>query len=395
MKSLTQPLNVLIVDDDALMIEALAIMIESNGCRVTTACDGMVALELLREFSFDVLLTDWQMPHLDGIALVQSWRRERRDSYLHIIMMTTRAAERTVYDGLKAEVDDFLFKPVDPVFLALALASARRSVDLQQRLARRNRHLVAANKRARAAYRRISDDLEAAVVTQRGLLPKMQMQGPLRHGWLFIPSLGIGGDSLDVCLLPDGRRFFFQIDVSGHGIPAALRSFSLHHRLSARPPVDSNNMQAMVLALNRDAQDDMDGAYYTMVCGMASADGSQIELIRAGHPIPILLHDGVAHLLAAGNPPIGLLPALKYDSTYLNLAPGDRLIIHSDGIADCCNPAGEMFGDARFSAFLESHAGCLLAELIERLEAELRTFRGVRDFEDDVSLLVLERAVGE
>ena len=394
-KSLSQPLNVLIVDDDELIVEALALLVESIGCRVTTACDGMAALKLLGDVAFDVLLTDWQMPNLDGIALVQLCRRERRDNYLHVIMMTTRASERSVSDGLKAEVDDFLFKPVDPVFVALALASARRSVDLQRRLARRNRHLIAANKRARAAYRRISDDLEAAVATQRSLLPNMQMQGPLRHGWLFIPSLGIGGDSLDVCVLPDGRRFFFQIDVSGHGIPAALRSFSLHHRLSARPPVSADNMQAMIHALNRDAQDEAEGAYYTMVCGLVSGDGSHAEIIRAGHPMPILLHNGTARLLDAGSPPVGLLPNLTYSATHIDLAPGDRLIFHSDGIADCCDPAEQVFGEARFIAFLESHADCPLAELIECLETELRTFRGIRDFDDDVSLLILERAAGE
>ena len=391
MKPLLRPLDALIADDDPMITEVLSLMVEAMGCRVTTVSDGMAALELLGRQSFDVLITDWQMPHLDGIGLVRRLRSERSDNYLHIVMMTTHAAERTVRDGLDVEVDDFLFKPVDPVRLELAIASARRSIDLQRRLARRNRHLLAMNARARAAYRQIKNDLEAASATQRHLLPPMTFDGPLRHAWLFIPSLGIGGDTLDVRRLADGRSFFFQLDVSGHGIPAALRSFALHHRLSARPPTDPDTMLAMVRALNRDAQDEAEGAYYTMLCGIAAADGSRVDYIRAGHPLPFLVHAGEARQLDAGDPPVGLLPNLLYTANTVLLAPGDRLIIHSDGIADCRNPQGETFGEARLAAFSRDHGDVPLVELTRRLEAELRQFREMRSFEDDVSLLVIER----
>ena len=391
MKALLRPLDVLVADDDPMMTEALGLMVEAMGCRVTTVADGMAALEILAQQAFDVLITDWQMPRLDGIGLVRQLRSERGDGYLHIVMMTTHAAERTVRDGLDVEVDDFLFKPVDPVRLELAIASARRIVDLQSRLARRNRHLAAMNARARTAYRQIRNDLEAAAATQRNLLPPMKFDGPLRYAWLFIPSLGIGGDTLDVRPLADGRRFFFQLDVSGHGIPAALRSFALHHRLSARPPTDPNMMLAMLRALNRDAQDEAEGAYYTMLCGIAAADGSRVDFIRAGHPMPILLHAGETRQLAAGDPPIGLLPNLSYTATSSSLLAGDRLVIHSDGIADCRNPQGEAFGEARLAAFFRDHSDTPLAVLMDRLEANLRQFRNMRSFEDDVSLLVIER----
>jgi sigma-B regulation protein RsbU (phosphoserine phosphatase) len=392
MKSLHQPLDVLIADDDDLILEMVTMLVEGMGCRVATAEDGQAALETLRGGRFDVLISDWQMPRLDGLDLVRAVRRERRENHLHIIMMTTRAAERTMRGGLDVEVDDFLFKPVDPIHLELGIASARRIVELQRRLARRNRHLAAANARAGELYRQIRSDLDAAARTQRSLLPAMRLAGPVRHAWLFLPSLGISGDTLNIRPLRDGRQFFFHLDVSGHGIPAALRSFSLHHRLSPSAPTGPEDLGPLVERLNAESQEDTEGAYFTLVCGVIAADGAGVDLVRAGHPMPILAHRGEARFIADGNPPVGMLPGLAYGAVNVALAPGDRLIIYSDGITECANREGEEFGEARLAAFLGAHADLALPALVERLERLLREFRGVQGFEDDISMLVIERA---
>jgi sigma-B regulation protein RsbU (phosphoserine phosphatase) len=392
MKSISQPLEVLIADDDELIVEMVTVLVEGMGCLVQSAPDGLAALTMLREGRFDVLISDWQMPGLDGIGLVRAARRDSREDHLHIIMMTTRAAERTMRGGLDVEVDDFLFKPIDPVHLELGIASARRIVALQRRLARRNRHLAAASARVRDLYRQISRDLMAAAATQRGLLPAMQLAGPVRHAWLFMPSLGIGGDTLDMRPLPDGQRFFFHIDVSGHGIPAALRSFSLHNRLSPSPATHAQDIPALVGQLNVEAQDDPEGAYFTMVCGLVSSDGQAVDLVRAGHPMPILLRDGAARFIAEGDLPVGLLPNMAYNPIHVELSPGDRLFIYSDGVTDCASPDGEAFGEARLADFLVGHARLDLPSITERLERTLRDFRGVHGFEDDISMLVIECA---
>jgi sigma-B regulation protein RsbU (phosphoserine phosphatase) len=395
MKSLSQPLDVLIADDDDLIIDLLTVLVEGMGCRVVSAPDGLAALEMLKAGRFDVLISDWQMPGLDGIGLVRAARRETRDDHLHIIMMTTRAVERTMRGGLDVEVDDFLFKPIDPVHLELGIASARRIVALQRRLARRNRHLVAASARVRDLYRQVSRDLEAAATTQRSLLPAMRLEGDVRHAWLFIPSLGIGGDTLDIRRLPDGRRPFFHLDVSGHGIPAALRSFSLHHRLSPSAAAWPEDLGALVEQLNAEAQDDPQGAYFTMVCGVVAAHGHGVDLVRAGHPMPILLSQGATRFITEGDMPVGLFPNLRYAHIRLALNPGDRLFIYSDGVTDCSNPEGEDFGDARLADFLAAHGHLRLPAILECLERTLREFRGVHGFEDDISMLVIEREPGE
>jgi sigma-B regulation protein RsbU (phosphoserine phosphatase) len=87
-----------------------------------------------------------------------------------------------------------------------------------------------------------------------------------------------------------------------------------------------------------------------------------------------------------------MLPGLAYGAVNVALAPGARLIIYSDGITECANREGEEFGEARLAAFLGAHADLALPALVERLERLLREFRGVQGFEDDISMLVIERA---
>ncbi len=391
MSASPRPLSVLVVDDDDLVSAFVALQVAAMGCDVATASDGVEALARLDGTPVDVLITDWQMPGVDGIELVRRLRATATERYLHIVMMTTKEAGRTVRQALAVEVDDFLFKPVDPVRLELAIATARRVVGLQRRLARRNHHLAAANTRTRDAYRRIRSDLDAAAATQRALLPPWRLGGALRHAWLFIPATGIGGDTLNVCPGGDGPTFFFQLDVCGHGIPAALRSFSLHHRLSARPPRDVPTLQAMLAALNRDAQSDTADSYYTLSCGLIEPTG-RVSLIRAGHPMALLIQGGQCHPLPAGNLPIGLLPGQRYEATSLDLAPGDRLIVHSDGVSECTDRLGEELGTERLQAFFTDHADLPLDVAVARFEDRLRRFRGTVGFDDDVSLLIIERA---
>ncbi|WP_209045399.1 response regulator [Rhizorhabdus histidinilytica] len=156
--TLDTPLRILIADDDELLSEMMTLQLAEAGCEVHCVADGRLALAAIEDSSFDVLITDWQMPNLDGINLVRHLRTYPPSNYMHIIMMTTRAAQRTVQEALAVEVDAFLYKPIDQTQLELGLGSARRIVSLERRLRRRNHHLAAAHAPARpmTASRRTS-----------------------------------------------------------------------------------------------------------------------------------------------------------------------------------------------------------------------------------------------
>jgi sigma-B regulation protein RsbU (phosphoserine phosphatase) len=390
--SLDRPLQVLIAEDDELLADYLALEITGLGSEVEIAPDGRAALRLLQERSFDVLVTDWMMPHMDGIELVRSVRETgAAECYLHIIMMTARGEERDIRTALEAGADDFLYKPVDRIQIELGIASARRVVDLQRRLKRRNRHLLAANERTRVAYTRIKNDLASAAALQRRLLPEPRLEGPVRFGWAFQPSLDIGGDSLGVVDLPNGRILFFIIDISGHGIPAALNSFALHNRLAQLAPAEPEGLVEAAALINQEMAAQIGETYFTAVLGLVNASGDRAWLLRAGHPMPLLCRPGSRpRLLEEGGLPIGMLPDLRHELSELVLEPGDRLLLYTDGVTDCADH-GCMDAET-LAEFCVQHQNLPLQAFAASLEARLAVMRGGKPPEDDISIFVLERA---
>ncbi|QPQ54977.1 SpoIIE family protein phosphatase [Allosphingosinicella flava] len=386
-------LSVLVVDDDELVRGFVAIILEGLGCIVEDAADGEAALALLRSRHFDVLITDWQMPGLDGLDLVSRVRAETAESYLHIIMMTARGDEQTVRDALRVGVDDFLQKPVDQLQLELGIASARRVVDLQRRLMRRNRHLAAANARTREAYRRIKSDLAAAADLQRKLLPEPCLDGPFRYAWHVDASLEIGGDTLSVLPVSGDRLLFFHLDVSGHGIPAALGSFSVHERILRLAFFEPERLPEAAVLLNHELLALGGESYLTMVLGVADARTGEVWFIRAGHPHPLLIRqDGEACWFTDGGLPIGLLPDITHPVTRVHLEPGDRILFYSDGLTDSAGNDGEVFGEEGLEELARASTGLPLSAFLTRLDATLTAQRGNTPPEDDISILVLERA---
>lgn len=124
-------MRILIADDDPLIR-----MIVSGGMKVlgheVVACEsGAQAWKALQESSFQVLITDWSMPEMDGIELTKAARKMQRESYLYVIMLTGHGTREHYLTGVKAGADAFLIKPLDGALLEAQLSIATRIVGLQ------------------------------------------------------------------------------------------------------------------------------------------------------------------------------------------------------------------------------------------------------------------------
>ncbi|HWH22513.1 MAG TPA: SpoIIE family protein phosphatase [Allosphingosinicella sp.] len=387
--AINRPLKVLIAEDDELMADYLVAVLRGQGHEVEVVPDGEAALDLLQEQKFDVLITDWIMPHMDGIELVRR-AREQVDTYLHIMMMTARSQQRTAREALEAGADDLLYKPFDQTQIELGMATAGRVVQLERRLKRQNRHLSSAHQRTRAAFQRLRSDLVAAGKAQQRLLPEPKLDGPVRYSWSFKPSLQLGGDSLNVVPLPNERHLFFNIDVSGHGVPAALSSFALHHRLNQIAPREPDQLIGTLKALNAEVLEQAGEGYLTLILGIIEADGSRVWLSRAGHPMPLVVRrTGSAEYVEGGGMPVGLLPDPDFAVTEIGLEEGDRLLVYSDGVTDCGDTS--CLGEDRLAELCSANVKLPVDELVQTLERALLDRLDGKPPPDDISMLMIGR----
>jgi sigma-B regulation protein RsbU (phosphoserine phosphatase) len=393
--------EVLIVDDNPEVRHLLAFLLEADGYAVTLAADGDQALATLHATSIGLLLVDWVMPGMDGLELCRRIRAEITARYVYVLLLTGKDQTADVIAGLEAGADDFLTKPVDDDVLRVRLRAGQRVLALEADLVAQRRRLTEAFAELEAATARQREHLQWAADMQRRLLPAPGALGAHhRFAWLYWPAEYLAGDTLSAWSLPDGRIGYYCIDVSGHGVDAALLSVTLHHLIRVGPQDDEATLAApadVVTWLNgRFVGAETGDRYFTLVYGVLDPATGVGRFCQAGHPGPIrVAADGSVHELGQGGFPVGLLEEAAYTDYTFQLAPGDRLVLCSDGLLEAENPTGEPFGRPRLHEHLVHCRDASPEGLTDVLAAALREWHGSsRALRDDVSVLVLDAVSG-
>lgn len=394
-------MRILIVDDDVDMRRLLLGILQRWGYAVIPASDGAEAWEILQNQSISFVITDWIMPNLDGLELCRRIREGRFGRYIYIILLTAKNSKDELIKGMEAGADDFLIKPFNAGELKVRIRAGERIVSLEHNLEEQNRKL-------QEAYSRIREDLDAAVAMQRSLLPNHTLVVPgFAFEWMFAPCHFVAGDIFNVFQLDDHRVGFYILDVAGHGIPAAMLSVTLSTLLSPAvrqgsplmhfiptPPHYAVAMPAdAVQALNQQFQSE-DGAmqYFTMIYGIIDTHTARLRLTQAGHPSPIYQSKGAtARLLGTGGFPVGLWPNAKYYEEQIDLLHGDRLFFYSDGIPECTGKEGGRFSVQRLMTLVDEWRDRPLRDVMASIKQTIERWRGSEEFEDDITILALER----
>jgi sigma-B regulation protein RsbU (phosphoserine phosphatase) len=256
----------------------------------------------------------------------------------------------------------------------------------------------------RKAKEALEQDLRMAARVQQALLPPPELQaGELRIAHAFHPCDDLAGDGVGVVSLPGSRLGIYLLDVSGHGVGAALLSFTLAHLLSPTiegalltentgdgPSVVSPSRVAA--RLNRQFPMDRTRQYFTLVYGDIDPASGRFRYVMAGHPAPVLVpRAGTPRPVAGAGLPIGMIDEATYDDETLTLEPGDRLYCYTDGAIEALNAAEEEFGVDRLLAEIDRWRDLPLRAGLDRVAAAVRAWSG-GPLRDDISMLAIERA---
>jgi sigma-B regulation protein RsbU (phosphoserine phosphatase) len=395
-----QKMQALVVDDSPAVQLYLKTMLEKWGFETGTANDGAEAWLYMQKNSVQLLITDWMMPNMCGEELCRKIRAATLSNYIYIVLVTSRDNSNDLLRGMQAGADDFVTKPVNVAELCVRVDSAKRILALQGELEKRNRDL-------QQAYLAISQDLEAAALMQRSLLPEATRVNRLELQSMFQPATVVAGDIFGHFCLDHNRLAFYHIDVSGHGIASAMLSFTLSKIMTAAVGEGSplryldagiparerfRSPSDVVSELNRRFQVEHETTlYFTMVFGIVDTVSGHVELCQAGHPSPVCIgRDATVQAIGTGGFPVGLLPQAEFTNTDVQLLPGDRLFIYSDGVSDCSNSGQSAFGTARLSEHLGACRSESLPGSLKSLGDRLQQWRGTSLFEDDLSVLAME-----
>jgi serine phosphatase RsbU (regulator of sigma subunit)/pSer/pThr/pTyr-binding forkhead associated (FHA) protein len=240
------------------------------------------------------------------------------------------------------------------------------------------------------AKQRIEEELDVARRIQRSLMPRSLPQ----RGWFAVrassqPTYQVGGDYFDIVAVGPDTWSMVIADVSGKGVSSALLAGFLQGAFLTASSIA--HIPEVMSRINTFLSDRAEhGKYATMFYSMLN-DSGRLSYANAGHCAPLLVRaSGAVEKLAPTTTPVGLVPGARFDLAYQDLAPGDRIVLYTDGVTEARDGAGEYFGRRGLLEAVRraGQAGC--NELHDAIQAAILEFTAGADQEDDVTLVVVE-----
>jgi sigma-B regulation protein RsbU (phosphoserine phosphatase) len=232
-------------------------------------------------------------------------------------------------------------------------------------------------------------ELEVAARIQAGLLPETV---PTHPRWecagRYRPARAVGGDCWEVLELSDGRWLLMVADVSGKGVPAAILMAGLRARLHLLAEQDADPGRLATRLNEALAGETEPTEFSTLLLVLLDPATRDLTFLNAGHPAGMLCRaDGTTEDLAASNIPVGMLEDVIYASVTVAWAPGDALLLYSDGVPEAAVGEGEILTEERIAAAAHAAAGTSADAMADAVLALVDSATGGRPADDDVTVV--------
>jgi serine phosphatase RsbU (regulator of sigma subunit) len=226
---------------------------------------------------------------------------------------------------------------------------------------------------------------------QEHLLPRDTAVPGLRLTTLYRPADEVSGDYYDVFRLPDNAWLVCIADVVGHGIPAAMTAAILKALLLEATRNNSDPATVLGHVNERLSEVVLPGDFASMCLARWRPGTSQIEYASAGHgSIQLISRDGGARELLSTGLLLGVDPDASWRTVEVSIAPGDRLVLATDGVSETMNSSRELFGNRRLTDLLSEHGDSSLVDQVSLVEDALSHHREGTTQHDDITLILVE-----
>ena len=244
-----------------------------------------------------------------------------------------------------------------------------------------------------AQQERLEQEIRIAQDVQKRLLPQERPElRTLRYTGKVRTALHVGGDFYDFFRMGDHQLGIAVADIAGKGLPAALLTASMQALVRSHAPTHTENLGTLAEKVNAHLCESTDDARFaTLFFGVYDDSARRLRFLNAGHNAPILVRgngNGEVHRLEPGGTVLGLFADRCFREQCVELAPGDLLLIFSDGIVEAMNEDEEEFGDDRLLAAVRKHGALGEGALLERVLENVGEFLGPVSPQDDITLIV-------
>jgi len=366
----------LIADDQPDVLEALRLLLKSEGYQIEAVNSPAGVLEKLKSNSYDLLLMDLNYTRdttsgEEGLDLLT--RIQAIDQTLPVVAMTAWGSIELAVEAMRRGVRDFVLKPWENPRLLQTLRS-------QIRWGRQKRNEIRIEK----------EEVEDARAVGAALLPQSIPQLPgIEISSTLQPARPLSGDYFDVLDFGAGKLGLCIADVVGKGVSAALLMSNVQASVRALAP-DSATPRDLMIKLNRSvARNTTPGKFVTFFYCTLDRVAGRLHYANAGHSAPALVREsGEVVRLEAGGAVLGVFPEWNYEQGEIEIRAGDRLLLFTDGVTEASNIQDEEFGEERLIGLASVLRDRSAAELKHRIMQAVTHYAGGRT-QDDAALVVV------
>jgi len=362
-------LRVLVADDRPDVLEAMRLLLKGAGHKAETVDSPLALLRAAALGSFDLILMDLNYARdttsgTEGLALLD--RLHQQENTAPVIVMTAWGNIDLAVEAMRRGACDFIQKPWDNERLLRMLEKQAR--DGAQR---------------RQAEQRARSEIEIARNVQQKLFPqKTKLLETADYVGRCVPAHEVGGDYYDFLDLGRGSMGFLLADVSGKGVAAALLMANLQGCF--RSQVDRASPAALLHEVNRLFFDSTPPEQYaTVFFGQYDDLTRRLRYVNCGHLPPVLARAaGAIERLEGGATVLGIFRDWTCTEAVVDLAPGDTLIMFSDGVTEAGIEAGKEFGEERLIEMIQAGRPSALEPVIEAIVEAARGYSSAGQTDD-------------
>ena len=372
--------RILVVDDQPSSRALIGSLLQAEGySRLAYAEDGVAAMDWLAGHAADMVILDIRMPRMDGFEVCRAVRGRLGQDMPILVQTGIQEADCRV-EAFQAGASDIVAKPINAGEL---ISRVRLHLERRRMIARLQRY-----------QDRMEDELRAAQSMQLDLLPGPQDIDAIvrpRGGSLtafYRASHMLGGDLWQVFPV-DARRFgVFMVDLSGHGVSAAINAFRVN-MITAGLSAERGDPAQWLAALNRKLVPILPVEHFaTAFYAVIDPGAGRLHYAAAGAPPPLVLREGGEwETLTGGGLILGCLADAAYETHAIDLSPGDRLFAYSDALCEDFERPDRSPDTGMIAAAVQAEAGggeAFADRLIARLFGRADT-----DFRDDLTFLLV------
>lgn len=366
--------GILVVDDNDINRDICAINLEKLLLPIHFAENGAEGLAVAREVHPDLILLDIMMPVMDGFEMLRIIRKTELLADIPVLMLTAKSETESIVKALELGANDYLKKPFAEEEMVARVKTLLKNRCLEKQI-----------------KQDIADGaaIQAKFLTDSSETTALFGDVSIDVGIFNEPYCTVSGDFFYTFKNQENLCFFLG-DSSGHGLSAALISMRILGLLQRLGTYSYSTSQLMKL-LNRD------------ICGLLPVDKfvaascvsftpELCTITNAAQPYPLLIVNGEIQEIVMDGFPLGINSSITYSQKEFQFSAGNRLVLFTDGIIELSNQYEEMYGKDRLYASINSASALkTCSEVVEQVADDLKKFAGGAVFNDDLSLIVLEK----